>query len=98
MEQFPKKLLGTPYPRDAAERGLFPMMGHSALSPVIHWKWAREFLARADAATNRRRKLGYLRLAVTNSVHAQRLEAEQEYSVHQGRGRPGSKTRHRASG
>jgi hypothetical protein len=46
------------------------------LSPAIHRKWAREFLARAQEAQGRRRKVDLLRLAVSNSVRAQNLEAE----------------------
>jgi hypothetical protein len=42
----------------------------------MHRKWAREFLARADAEPVRSRKSGYLKLAVANSVRAQTLEAE----------------------
>jgi hypothetical protein len=46
------------------------------MSPVIHRKWAREYLARAQQARSRSRKLDLLRLAVSNSVRAQILEAE----------------------
>ena len=46
------------------------------MSPVIHRKWAREYLARAQQARGRSRKLDLLRLAVSNSVRAQILEAE----------------------
>jgi hypothetical protein len=46
------------------------------MSPVIHRKWAREYLARAVEAQSRSRKLGLLRLAVSNSLRAQILEAE----------------------
>ena len=46
------------------------------MSPMIHRKWAREYLARAQQAQGRSRKLGLLRLAVSNSVRAQILEAE----------------------
>jgi hypothetical protein len=63
---------------NTAAHHLFSFMGRSSLSPVIHRKWAREFLARAEAASDRRRKLGYLKLAVSNSVRAQSLEAKQE--------------------
>jgi hypothetical protein len=42
----------------------------------IHRKWAREFLARAQQAPSRSRKVKYLRLAVSNSVRAQTLEAD----------------------
>jgi hypothetical protein len=45
------------------------------VAPVIHRKWAREFLARADRASSRDRKLGLLRLAVDNTVRAINLEA-----------------------
>jgi hypothetical protein len=48
------------------------------LSATIHRKWAREYLARAEQVPSRRRKLNYLRLAVTNSVCAQNIESESE--------------------
>ena len=50
------------------------------VTPVMHRKWAREYLARAEQAPDRTRKLQFLRLAVSNSVRAQRLEAEVEGS------------------
>jgi hypothetical protein len=50
------------------------------LSPVIHRKWAREYLVRAERAPSRRRKIDYLGLAVINTVLAKRLEAEQTAS------------------
>lgn len=46
------------------------------MSPVIHRRWAREYLARAQQATSRRRGLDLLRLAVSNNIRAQELEAE----------------------
>jgi hypothetical protein len=46
------------------------------MSPVIHRRWAREYLARAQRATSRRRGLDLLRLAVSNNIRAQELEAE----------------------
>jgi hypothetical protein len=46
------------------------------IAPHIHRKWAREFLARAQEAPSRDRKLRLLKLAVSNSVRAQALEAE----------------------
>jgi hypothetical protein len=46
------------------------------IAPHIHRKWAREFLARAQEAPGRDRKLRLLKLAVRNSVRAQALEAE----------------------
>jgi hypothetical protein len=48
------------------------------LPAIIHRKWAREYLARAEQAPGRRRKLTYLRLAITNSVRAQYIESELE--------------------
>jgi len=48
------------------------------LSATIHRRWAREYLARAEQAPNRRRKLNYLRLAVANSIRAQNIETEPE--------------------
>lgn len=46
------------------------------MSPVIHRRWAREYLVRAQQATSRRRGLDLLRLAVSNNIRAQELEAE----------------------
>jgi hypothetical protein len=46
------------------------------MSPVLHRRWAREYLVRAQQATSRRRGLDLLRLAVSNSMRAQELEAE----------------------
>jgi hypothetical protein len=69
---------------------LFSFMEQGSLSPVIYRKWAREFLARADAASDRKRKLDYLKLAVTNSMRAQTLESEEETARV-----PGSKRRRR---
>jgi hypothetical protein len=46
------------------------------LPAVMHRRWAREFLARAQEAPNRGRKVKYLRMAVSNSVRAQTVEAE----------------------
>ena len=46
------------------------------MSPVLHRRWAREYLARAQQAPSRRRGLDLLRLAVSNSIRAQELEAE----------------------
>ena len=46
------------------------------MSPVIHRRWAREYLVRAQQATSRRRGLELLRLAVSNNIRAQELEAD----------------------
>ena len=46
------------------------------MSPAVHRRWAREYLARAQQATSRGRGLDLLRLAVSNSIRAQELEAE----------------------
>jgi hypothetical protein len=46
------------------------------MSPVMHRRWAREYLARAQQAASRRRGLDLLRLAVSNNIRAQELEAE----------------------
>jgi hypothetical protein len=46
------------------------------MSPLIHRKWAREYLARAQHARSRSGKLELLRRAVSNSVRAQSLETE----------------------
>ena len=44
------------------------------IAATIHRRWAREYLARAQHATSRDRKRRYLRLAVTNTVCARKLE------------------------
>jgi hypothetical protein len=46
------------------------------LGSALHRRWAREFLARAQDAPSRQRKLHLLKLAVSNSVRAQILEKE----------------------
>lgn len=46
------------------------------MSPVIHRRWAREYLARAQQATSRGRGLELLRLAISNNIRAQEMEAE----------------------
>jgi hypothetical protein len=46
------------------------------VTPVLHRKWAREYLARAEEAQSRTRKCQYLRLAVSNTVCARKLESE----------------------
>ena len=46
------------------------------LATVLHRKWAREYLARAEQARDRNRKCRYLQLAVRNTVSAWKLEAE----------------------
>jgi hypothetical protein len=43
-------------------------------SPAVHRRWAREFLARAETAPSRNRKLKYLRLAVDNTLRARTIE------------------------
>jgi hypothetical protein len=45
------------------------------VTPVVHRKWAREYLARAERAPQRTLKRRYLQLAVSNTVCAHRLEA-----------------------
>ena len=45
------------------------------VTPVLHRKWAREFLVRAERAPTRARRYRYLRLAVSNTVCAHKLEA-----------------------
>jgi hypothetical protein len=45
-------------------------------SPAVHRRWAREFLARAETAPSRNRKLKYLRLAVDNTLRARTIEQE----------------------
>lgn len=44
------------------------------IAPIVHRKWAREFLARAEHAHDHSRKCRYLRLAVRNTVCAWKLE------------------------
>ena len=48
------------------------------ITPVLHRRWARECLARAQTAPQPTRKRHYLRLAVSNTVRAHRLEAQGE--------------------
>ena len=45
------------------------------VTPVLHRRWAREYLARADRTQQPNQKRHYLRLAVSNTVCAHRLEA-----------------------
>jgi hypothetical protein len=47
------------------------------ITPVLHRRWAREYLARADRTQQPSQKRRYLRLAVSNTVCAHRLEAKQ---------------------
>ena len=44
------------------------------MSPIMHRRRAREYLARAVEARSRSRKLRFLRLAVSNTVRAQNSE------------------------
>lgn len=46
------------------------------VTPVLHRMWAREYLARAERTPQPDRKRRYLRLAVSNTVCAHRLEAQ----------------------
>ena len=46
------------------------------VSAVIHRRWAREYLCRAERAMSRDKKRRFLRLAVNNCVRAQTLESE----------------------
>jgi hypothetical protein len=46
------------------------------IAPVVHRRWAREYLARAERTPQPDRKRRYLRLAVSNTVCAHRLEAQ----------------------
>lgn len=48
------------------------------LPSTVHRQWAREYLERAEQERVKSRKLGYLRLAVANSVRAQALETATE--------------------
>ena len=45
------------------------------VTPMLHRRWAREYLARAERAPQRNQKRRYLRLAVSNTICAHRLEA-----------------------
>jgi hypothetical protein len=45
------------------------------ITPVVYRKWAREYLTRAERAPRPRQKRHFLRLAVSSTVCAQRLEA-----------------------
>ncbi len=47
------------------------------LPAIMHRKWAREYLDRAERTQLRSRKLSYLRLAVNNCVQAQKLETKE---------------------
>jgi hypothetical protein len=47
------------------------------VAPVLHRKWAREYLAHAEQAHDYSRKCRYLQLAVRNTVCAWNLEAEE---------------------
>jgi hypothetical protein len=44
------------------------------IAAMIHRKWAREYLARAQYAKSRGRQCWYLQLAVNNTVRARMLE------------------------
>jgi hypothetical protein len=48
------------------------------ITPVLHRRWAREYLARAERTPQHNRKRHYLRLAVSNTVRAHRLEVQSE--------------------
>jgi hypothetical protein len=48
------------------------------ITPVLHRRWAREYLARAERTQQPNQKRRYLRLAVSNTVCAHRLEARAE--------------------
>src|SRR5688500_6869687 len=45
------------------------------VTPMLHRRWAREYLAHAERTPQSDRKRRYLRLAVSNTVCAHRLEA-----------------------
>jgi hypothetical protein len=49
-------------------------------SAVIHRKWAREFLVRAQQAPSREQAVKYLQLAVSNAICAEHLQAEDDSS------------------
>jgi hypothetical protein len=47
-------------------------------TPVLHRKWAREYLTRAEHARSNARKCRFLQLAVRNTVDARKLEAQMD--------------------
>ena len=49
-------------------------------TPVLHRKWAREYLTRAEHARSNARKRSFLQLAVNNTVSARKLEAQMDGS------------------
>jgi hypothetical protein len=51
------------------------------VTPVVHRRWAREYLARAERTPQATLKRRYLRLAVSNTVCAHRLETHGECRV-----------------
>jgi hypothetical protein len=51
------------------------------ITPMLHRRWAREYLARAEGTPRHNRKRHYLRLAVSNTVCAHRLEAQAEHEA-----------------
>jgi hypothetical protein len=55
------------------------------ITPVLHRKWAREFLIRAEREPTRARKCRYLRLAVNNTICAHKLEAQPDDEMKDGR-------------
>jgi hypothetical protein len=60
------------------------------ITPVLHRRWAREYLARAERTQQPSQKRCYLRLAVSNTVCAHRLEAKQHAAPVDGDERKGS--------
>ena len=48
------------------------------VTPMIHRRWAREYLARAERTPKATLKRRYLQLAVSNTVCAHRLEGQSE--------------------
>lgn len=58
--------------------------------PVLHRRWAREYLARADRTQQPNQKRRYLRLAVSNTVCAHRLEAQTSSRTANGEEKKGS--------
>jgi len=48
------------------------------VAPVLHRKWAREYLTRAQHAGSHTRKCQYLQLAISNTVYARKLEGQEE--------------------
>lgn len=47
-------------------------------APVLHRKWAREYLTRAEHARSGARRRRFLQLAINNTVDARKLESQMD--------------------